>query len=338
MSAPLVIGIDLGGTNCRGGLVTASGALVSSRRMATETGEGLEPFLQHLVRFCGDLIADAGDGGQRVAGIGIGTPGVISSEGVVQISPNLSVLNGFPLARELENRLGLPVRVVNDANAIAWGEGEFGAGRPFSSFVALTLGTGVGGGLVLHRRLWLGSDGSAGEIGHVMVDAEGRLCGCGNRGCLEQYASAKGIVLSYRNLVERKSGNDPPCSGWGGSDGGAVALAEAARRGDLAARASFAEAGRRLGQVLGGVANLLNLDGVVFCGGVSGSLDLILPDLEDELAHRAFAIPGARLRIVAGELGEQAGIVGAAALALELLEEDGFSARAGTSKEDVDGG
>lgn len=338
MSAPLVIGIDLGGTNCRGGLVTGDGALVSSRRMPTESGEGLESFLQRLVGFSRDLIADARDGGHRVEGIGIGTPGVISSAGVVQVSPNLSVLNGFSLARTLENRLGLPVTVVNDANAIAWGEGRFGAGRPFGSFVALTLGTGVGGGLVLHRRLWLGSDGSAGEIGHVMVDADGRLCGCGNRGCLEQYASAKGIVLSYRNLVAGESKNDGSGRENDGLSAGAVAVAEAARRGDRAARASFAEAGRRLGQVLGGVANLLNLDGAVLCGGVSESLDLILPDLEDELAHRAFAIPAARLRIVGGELGESAGIVGAAALAFELFEKGGFSARAGFSMEDVEGG
>jgi glucokinase len=338
VSAPLVIGIDLGGTNCRGGLVAADGALVSSRRMTTEVGEGLEPFLQRLVHFCRDLVADATDGGHRVEGVGVGTPGVISSAGLVHVSPNLPVLNGFFLARELENRLGLPVAVVNDANAIAWGEGQSGAGRPFGSFVALTLGTGVGGGLVLDRRLWLGADGAAGEIGHVMVEPDGRLCGCGNRGCLEQYASASGIVLSYRNLVDQEPGADRAGLVREGSNFGAVDVAEAARRGDRAALASFSEAGRRLGQVLGGVANLLNLDGAVLCGGVSESLDLMRPALEDELAHRAFAIPGVRLRVVRGVLGESAGIVGAAALAFELLDEDGWAARDRSSKKEVEGG
>ncbi len=324
MSEPRVIGIDLGGTNCRGALVSADGTLGKTRRMATGIEEGLEPFLQRLVQLCQDLMAEAAAGGDRVGAIGVGTPGVIAPDGSVHTSPNLAPLNGFPFRCELERRLGFPVVVVNDANAIALGEGRFGAGRSLGSFLAVTLGTGVGGGLVLDRRLWVGADGAAGEIGHLTVEAEGRPCGCGNRGCLEQYASASGIVLSYRQLVEQDDERSRARPGLGG--GNCAEVAEAARRGEAAALAAFAEAGRRLGQVLGGVANLLNLEGAVLCGGVSESLDLMRPALDDELAHRAFALPGSRLRIVRGKLGDEAGIAGAAALAFDRIGLGGFAA------------
>jgi glucokinase len=313
MSGEAVIGIDLGGTNCRGALVTAAGELSEIRRMPSRIHDGLDIFLKRLVAFARDLSAAAVARGGHVQAVGMGVPGIIAADGTVIFSPNLLPLNGTGLAAHLASQLGVPVTVVNDANAIAWGEALFGAGRHFSSFLAVTLGTGVGGGLVCSGQLWEGADGAAGEVGHIMVEPEGRPCGCGSRGCLEQYASATGVVLTVRERLAAGEASSLPAAG--DLDSHTVALA--ARGGDAAAMAAFREAGIRLGQVFAGVANLLNLDGVVITGGASESLDLMRPAMEDEIGRRAFALPARRIWIVRGELGDDAGILGAARLALD---------------------
>ncbi len=314
MSSKRFIGIDLGGTNCRAALVSPQGQVTAMRRMPTAMDQGLDRFLLRLERVCLDLIDCARKDGCWVLAAGMGAPGVIGEGGLVKVSPNLSQLNGQPLAGLLGQRISLPVTLLNDANAIAWGEARHGAGRQFSSFIALTLGTGVGGGLVLDGRLWEGSGGSAGEVGHIMVEPEGRPCGCGSRGCLEQYASATGIVLSVRE--ELVAGRATELARLEGGQMTSDRVAQAARRGDSVALSAFVQAGRRLGQVLAGIANLLNIDGVVFCGGASGSLDLFGPALKAELQRRAFASAWQGMQIASGTLGEDAGIVGAADWAL----------------------
>lgn len=314
MSGEAIIGIDLGGTNCRGALV-CSGQLGPMHHMATRIDEGCDAFLTRLVEFCRSFVSMAQREGVSVRAVGMGAPGVIAADGTVTFSPNLLPLNGLPLAARLQARLQLPVSIFNDANAIAWGEALAGAGRGVASFVTVTLGTGVGGGLVLARRLWEGSDGAAGEIGHIMVEPQGRPCGCGSRGCLEQYASATGIVLSVREHLA--TGEASALAHLSEDELTSHRIALAAEAGDAVALAALREAGRRLGQVLAGVVNLLNLDAVVVTGGASESLDLMRPALEEEVACRAFAVPARRLRIVRGELGDHAGILGAASLALD---------------------
>lgn len=315
MSREVLLGVDLGGTNCRGALVTAGGERLSFRRIATRTEDGLGPFLDRLAGFCRELVSAARTQGFRASAIGIGVPGVISG-GVVRSSPNLPLLDGVDLAAMLRQRLELPVTVVNDANAIAWGEFLFGAGRDFRSFLTLTLGTGVGGALVLDRRLWEGVDGAAGEVGHITVVPDGRLCGCGNHGCLERYASATGIVVTAREALA--AGEASVLGDLGGEKMTSRQVADAARLGDRPALAALEEAGRRIGQVIAGVANLLNLEGALITGGASESLDLMREPLEQEIAKRAFAVPARRLKIVRGELGDVAGILGAAGLAVNL--------------------
>jgi len=311
-----VIGIDLGGTNCRGALVASEGVLSSVFRMPTRMETGLEQFLDRLIAFCHDLRVVAENRGLKTEVLGMGVPGIITPDGIVRISPNLPSLNNVPLAALLQERLGLPVTLGNDANVIALGEALFGAGKKFRSFITLTLGTGVGGGLVLDRRLWEGADGAAGEVGHMTVEPEGRLCACGARGCLEQYASATGIVRTVRELLD--AGKASSLRGLTEEELTSHKVAEAGRLGDRVALAALEEAGRRLGQILSGIANLLNLEGAVITGGASESLDLMLPELERELARRAFEIPALRMKVVNGELGDDAGILGAAALTLGI--------------------
>jgi glucokinase len=317
MTGEVLIGIDLGGTNCRAALVSLTGEILVQNKVPTKIHEGREFFLTRLFRLCDDLLQFAAREDLQVSAVGMGAAGVISPSGAVTISPNLAPLNGFPLAAAIRDQFALPTTLANDANAIAWGEAMFGAGRRFSSFLTITLGTGVGGGLILDKKLWKGTDGSAGEIGHFVVEPEGRECRCGSRGCLEQYASATGIVRTAVDSLAQ--GESSVLAGLKGEEITSLKVSEAARLGDAVALKAFREAGERLGQVLASVANLLNLDGVVITGGPAESLDLIRPWLEREMKSRAFDIPFRRMKIVRGELGEEAGLLGSARLAHDEL-------------------
>lgn len=308
MKRAVAIGIDLGGTNCRGALVSQSGQVFGGRSTDTESTVDLAVFLKRLTGFCQELRSAATEMGLGVVGVGCGAAGVVDPLGQVRSAPNLQLLNNFDLQSHLHRELNLPALVLNDANAIAWGEARYGGGQAFDSFLTITLGTGVGGGLILHRQLWQGKCGGAGEIGHLAVEVEGRPCGCGSHGCLEQYASGQGILRNFQEL-----------GGQGGETVDSIGIARLARRGDPVAQSAFDLAGRYLGQGIAGVANLLNLEGVLFAGGLSDCLDLLQPSLEQELARRAFAVNRQQLQLSVARLGEQAGIIGAASLLFDHL-------------------
>ena len=298
-----LIGIDVGGTNLRFALVREDGAIIERRRAATCCTTPL--FLQQLSEGIDSLAGLAGSAGCHIAGVGVGMPGLISPSGYVHSSVNLPHCEGMNLSSEIASLTGLPVTVGNDANASAAGEHCFGAGRGFPSFLMITLGTGVGGGLVLAGRLWTGSDGFAGEFGHITVEHDGHLCPCGNRGCVEQYASASAIVSAAR-----KEGR------WSSCQLTAETLAAAALAGDRHAASLFERAGRALGIAAADVVNLLNLDAVILGGGVSASYPLLSGPMDSEMRSRAFGPSVQRVTIVKGELGDDAGVLGAAALLL----------------------
>ncbi|BCG48051.1 ROK family protein [Citrifermentans bremense] len=290
------IGVDVGGTNLRFALVDKSGAVLCRESEPTEKVVASAPFVARLQGALRRLQGEAVAGGVRVAGVGIGVPGLVSAEGVVLSSVNLPALKGVDLGSELARALGVPVLVLNDANACALGEQRFGAGRRYRSWLMLTIGTGVGAGLILDGRLWTGANGLAGELGHLTVEPDGRPCGCGNRGCLEQYTFATAI----------SSGNDS-----------AAAVARRAASGDAAAVARFEEAGRYLGIAAAGVLNLLNLEAVILGGGVSESFELLAPAMRREIRSRTLALPGAAACVVKGALGPDAGVLGAAQAAFD---------------------
>lgn len=306
------LGVDVGGTNLRSALVSADGQVLERYRLPTDIALGREAFLERLLAVLGELKSDGERSGRRVAAVGLGVPGLIANDGYIHSSVNLLPLEGINLAREVSQGVGLPVVACNDANASAIGELRFGAGRPFRSLLALTLGTGVGSGLILDGRLWTGIDGVAGEFGHVTVEPEGFLCACGNRGCLEQYASASAIAARAARQADadelRRDG--PPTAGG-------VALK--ARAGDAAALEIYRGAGRYLGIAVAGAVNLLNLEAVILGGGVAESFDLLVESMRAEIRSRAFALPGQRVTVLKGELGDDAGLLGSAALAFERV-------------------
>ncbi|GAB7026076.1 ROK family protein [Geotalea toluenoxydans] len=311
------IAIDVGGTNLRFCLVDQAGKLLFRERQSTEINRGRDDFLARLYSSIDYLKKKGTAEGWQVVGIGVGVPGLISNEGLVYSSVNLQPLEGLNLRQLICQATGLPTIVVNDANAWAWGEKCFGAGKGMASFLMLTLGTGVGSGLVLNDRLWTGVDGVAAEFGHATVEPEGRLCRCGNHGCLEQYSSASAIVSATMDALHRGGSSClthiPP------AEITSAIIAEAAAKGDSLARSIFEQAGRYLGIASALVANLLNLDGIILGGGVAASFDLIAEPMRREIAARAFPIPARRLKVIKSELGDDAGILGAAAMAMASI-------------------
>ncbi len=303
----VAIAVDVGGTNLRFALVDDDGHVISRRRTLSRIDQGRDAFCRLLLEGVATMGSEADARGATVVGIGVGVPGLVGRGGEIQASVNMRPLDGFDLSGFLERQTSLPATCANDANLIALGEAVQGAGRGLNSFVVVTLGTGVGSGLVLDGRLWNGVGGFASEFGHVTVEPEGVPCNCGNRGCLEQYASAGAITraAAERFGAELLGGCDAPLD--------AAAVARLARQGREEARWAFERGGRYLGIALASLTTTLNLDAAVICGGVASSLDLMLPSLDDELRQRCFPQILADFSIVRGQLGDDAGLLGAAA-------------------------
>ncbi len=310
MGESFVIGMDLGGTNLRVASVGAGGEIGELYREQTLAREGPEPVIERIIAAIGCVSARVAGSGGTVRGVVLGAPGIISSrDGTVVASPNLPGWRDVPLRDRVAAAVGLPVLLENDANAAAYGEYWRGAGEGCASMVLLTLGTGVGGGLVLGGELWRGADGMAGEVGHITVEPGGRTCRCGNAGCLETYASATGIVDSYREL----SGTDEAVT--------AEEVHGRAHEGDANARQAYRAAGRSLGLAFAALVNLLNPECIVIGGGVLPAWDLFMPTAEHEMRRRAFAAPASRVRIAPAALGDLAGVTGAAGLLWRQLAQ-----------------
>jgi glucokinase len=301
------IGIDIGGTNLRMALISGDGGIISRWRMPSLIAEGRDAFCGRMLQGVSELQAEATACNSQVMAIGAGVPGLVSSNGLIHASVNMRPLDGFNLAAFLIGQTGIPAECGNDANVIALGEHLYGAGRGKSSFIVITVGTGLGSGLILEGKLWKGTGGFAAEFGHVTVNPDGEPCPCGNRGCLERYVSAEALMRSMSPELEA-------CC-----PGGADEVALLARDGNIAARNAFEIMGHWLGIALASLSNTLNLEAVIIGGGVAASLDLFEPSLRIELARRCFPEICAGLEIRKVELGDDAGLLGAAALALKHI-------------------
>ncbi|MCC6622289.1 MAG: ROK family protein [Deltaproteobacteria bacterium] len=300
-----MIGIDVGGTRIKAGRVDEHGRVLAEA--VVEVGDARSP--DDIVKNLVDLIDQLEPGGK--APVGVAAAGVLDArQGLVRESPNFPSWRDFPLGARVAAETGRKVVLENDANAVVWGEAVAGAGRGFGTLVGYTLGTGIGGGIVLDHHLWRGVRGMAGELGHVTVVPDGRPCGCGNHGCLEQYAGSVGLVKTL-------AASTGPLAALAADPGHAAHhLAERAHAGDPEARAIFAQAGRYLGQAAAALVHTLDLTLIVLCGGVGeGAFDLIAPAMDQELVARTFRSMGAGVTIRKGELGPAAGIIGAALLA-----------------------
>jgi glucokinase len=291
------IGVDLGGTNLRIAAVSSEGQLLEKVTLGTKVALGRDHVINEMCEAIQRLSSKYKQTG-KLLGAGIGVPGIIDMQtGMLRKSANLPGWEDYPVRAEIERRLGFQelgfqknaARVVleNDANVAALGEQWLGAARGVPNMAVVTLGTGIGGGIVLEGKIWHGMNGMAGEFGHVTVEPEGHPCGCGNRGCAEQYASATAIMRMAREAIA--SGEAPSLARAASSDAefGAKSVYNLAIQGDEHARRIFRSFGRYLGILLAGLINVLNLDMFVIGGGVSSAWDAYAPNMFEELRERS---------------------------------------------------
>jgi len=319
----MAMGVDLGGTNIRLGLVRPSGEIVEKMRLKSNAHLGPDALVSRLGEAIANLASPAGRFDGTVAAVGIGIAGnIVPASGLVVVSPNLPGWRNIELKRILEERLDFTVAVENDANVMAVGEKWLGAGMDFSHFICLTLGTGVGGGLILNGKLWRGYWGSGGEVGHMILDPDGDECGCGNRGCLESVASASAICRKTINAL--KKGEQSLLAEYlhHPEDLSARLVAEAARRDDRLALTIFEEVGKSLAVAIGNIMNLLGLEAFLIGGGVSASWDLFYPSLKQELNRVCKLFPPEMFQVVRTRLGEDGGVLGAARIAFDAVAGD----------------
>jgi glucokinase len=281
------IGVDLGGTNLRIAAVDDSGNLVEKTTLGTRVAMGRDHVVNDMCAAIQELAEKHRDSG-KLLGIGIGVPGIIDMEtGMVRESPNLPDWADYPVRAEIETRLGTRVILENDANSAAFGEKWLGAAKDVDDMAMLTLGTGVGGGLVLGGRIWHGMAGMAAEFGHTTVEPEGAICGCGNRGCLEAYASATAVVRMAREAIASGAAAALAQADGSSDEFNAKAVYDLAIEGDEQARNVFRQVGRALGIVLSDMVNALNLPMYVVGGGVSSAWEVFAPSMFEELRHRS---------------------------------------------------
>ncbi len=299
------LGLDIGGSFLKGAIVDPSGK-VEQRLHEPISKASLDDLVAQLERAAQTLI-----GGQGARAVGIGIPGIVEQEtACVRHAPNVPVLNGFALAEEVKKRTGLQAFLENDANAAALAEAWRGAGRGSQDQLFVTLGTGIGAGVILGGRIWSGKSGYAGEVGHIQAEPDGLPCGCGSRGCVETIAGNGGWVrraeagLRDRDSSLRGKPIDPE------------AIVDAARQGDALALEVVAGTARALGVGIGAVLNLLNLDRVVIGGGVAAAGEFLLDRVKAEVQARTFPQVFADAGFRLAELGGDAGVVGAARVAM----------------------
>ena len=319
-SNTLVCAVDLGGTNLRAANIDSSGRVHERVKFPTPDSDKPEDIVDAIASAIERCEAEAAEPAARIEAISVVVPGSVHTQTrVIVNAPNVPAIVDFGLAEALETRLQRSVLIENDANAAAVGEMWQGAARGYNTIVCLTLGTGVGSGIILNGELCRGADGTAGEIGHTSVDPFGGVqCKCGNIGCLEVCASATAIVRMTLEGLPTHSASS--LNSLHSDTVTAKAIAEAAAGGDKFAREIFQRVGTYLGIAAANIVNTLNPEMIVIGGGVSAAFDLFAQTAREEMMKRAFPLPAGRCRIVRAECGDDAGLLGAARLACQNRE------------------
>jgi len=322
MSSRVIVGIDLGGTNVKTAMVSWDKQILAKDSRPTNAKGGPEAVINAIESSVRDLLAQSDLTPEQVMAVGIGAPGPMDwRSGVVYSPPNLPGWSNVPLADIMHKRLGVPCYVENDANVACYGEYWLGAGQGTQNMALLTLGTGVGGGVVVFNMLLRGEDGTAAELGHLKVQRDGRPCGCGSRGCLEQYGSVTGMVMTaVEGLKEgRESVLREQCGGDFERITGKM-IGDAAQAGDAFARWVIEDTAIWIGLGIASIINYQNPEKVVLCGGMIAAGDMLLDPIRKTARENAFEVPAKRCQIVLAGLGADSGVLGAAGCALSRFE------------------
>lgn len=307
------IGVDLGGTTVKLGIVSDKGKIVKKTALDTCAQQGPDKVVKQIKKGIKELLK----GNKReIEGIGVGAPGlVILKKGTVEDPPNLPGWGRVQLGSRLEKEFNWPVFVENDANAAAVGEMIFGAGKKLDNFIMVTLGTGVGGGLILNKKVYRGETGAAGEIGHVSINRDGRDCNCGNKGCIEAYAGNNYLVKIVNEQLEENK--DSLLYKWTHEESRVLEpklIHEAAEEGDKLAIEVIAELACNLGSGLASIINLLDVSTVIIGGGVAGFGDRLFEAVQAKIQQRVLKPIAPRIKVKAARLKNEAGIKGASSL------------------------
>ena len=310
------IGVDIGGTNVKIALVNKKGEISFPKTVPTRAEMGYEYTVGNITQCIKDLMNEAGIDKNSLEGIGFGFPGQIDCDnGVVRILPNIPGWINVPIAEIMQKEFNVPVKVDNDVRCMALAESTYGAGQGCKNLICITIGTGIGSGLIINGKLVRGASNAAGEIGHIKLEMhDGLLCGCGDSGCFEAYASGPSIVAMAKDYVlGGKSAKFRELAGSVDAITPAI-VAKAAEEGDVVAKKIFERMGEYLGIGLASVVNLLNPEKIVIGGGVADAGDILFEPLRKTLKDRAMPIQGEAVEVVHASLGNTAGIIGASLL------------------------
>lgn len=322
MSSSVIVGVDLGGTSVKTAMVSWDKQVLAKDARPTNAKAGPEAVMDAIESSVRDLLAQSDLRPEQVMAVGIGAPGPMDwRTGVVYSPPNLAGWKNVPLGDIMRERLGVPCYVENDANVACYGEFWLGAGQGTQNMALLTLGTGVGGGVVIFGMLLRGEDGTAAELGHLKIQRDGRPCGCGSRGCLEQYGSVSGMVKTALEglAAGRESVLNERCGGDRERITGKM-IGDAALEGDAFSRWVIEETATWLGLGISSIINYQNPEKVVLCGGMIAAGDLLLNPIRRVARENAFEVPAKRCQIVLAGLGSDSGVLGAAGCALSRFE------------------
>ena len=318
MEKPYVIGMDMGGTNTVFGIVDTRGNVISKSAVKTSTHSDINLYIDDIYVDLMKLI-DAAGGIDKIKGIGVGAPNGNYYTGNIEFAPNLPWKGVIPFANLMADKFGIPTALTNDANAAAVGEMTYGAARGMKNFIMITLGTGVGSGIVIDGKVVYGHDGFAGELGHVIVMRNnGRICGCGRSGCLEAYASATGVARSAREILESNSKSsllrNIPIDDITSKD-----VFDAAMEGDEIAIEIFNFTGRILGEAFADFVTFSAPEAIILFGGLSKAGDLIMKPIKENMEKNLLNIWKGKVKVLFSELKEaDAAVLGASALAWEI--------------------
>jgi len=314
------IGVDLGGTNLRVAAINENGGLFDQVNLLTEVEKGREDVVDRLSSGILQLV-ERWKNVYQLAGIGVGIPGIIRmQDGVLVASPNLPGWENFNIRAQIARRLNSPFYLENDANAAALGEKWIGSGKACDHLCFLTMGTGIGGGLILNGKIWHGVAGMAAELGHVTIYPNGRPCKCGSQGCLEAYAAASAVVTAAKEHLEAgKASLGLREAAASGKTLTSALIYQLARQGDASSVAVFQEVGRALGIAIANFTNIFDIDIFVLGGGAVDAWDAFEKSMFEEVPKRSYIFRNDPRRILKSHLGNQAGIFGAAYLAFQNM-------------------
>ncbi|MDR1810871.1 MAG: ROK family protein [Prevotella sp.] len=320
MEKPYAIGIDIGGTNTVYGVVDKRGHIINQGSIKTGAYTEINDYVHHLSSAVLEIINQVGGAG-NIKGIGIGAPNGNYFSGCIEFAPNLPWKGVIPLAQMISDRLNIPVALTNDANAAAIGEMTYGAARGMKDFIVITLGTGVGSGIVVNGQLVYGHDGFAGELGHVTVRrTNGRLCGCGRKGCLETYASATGVARTAKEFLNSRKDNSL-LRNINIDDITSKDVAEAASQGDALAKEVYEFTGQILGEAFADFIAFSSPESIILFGGLTKAGDLIFKPVQRSMEENLLLIFRNKVKLLVSELKESdAAVLGASALGWEVKD------------------